>query len=136
MNQRPKPICFWSYPAKRVTGASPKPSPYIDLELQEGTTPLVKEMAGKLTRSFNNFHQPDIAEADYAGPRVILDNRYKLVVDGQSGSDTNVELFDLHADRAEQNNLAGSKPEVAERLLSELRQWQTSVLNSLQEADY
>ncbi|WP_372897701.1 sulfatase [Stieleria sp.] len=136
MNQRPKPICFWSYPANRVTGANPKPAPYIDLELQEGTTPLVKEMAGKLTRSFNNFHQPEIGEADYAGPRVILDNRYKLVVDGQSGSDTNIELFDLHADRAEQNNLAGSKPEVTERLLSELRQWQTSVLNSLQEADY
>ncbi|QDV43450.1 Arylsulfatase [Stieleria neptunia] len=136
MKQRPKPICFWSYPSKRVTGASPKPRPYIDLALQEGTTPLVKEMAGKLTRSFNNFHQPEIAEADYAGPRVILDNRYKLVVDGQSGSEANVELFDLHADRAEQENLAGSEPAVTKRLLSELRQWQTSVLNSLQEVDY
>ncbi|QEF99782.1 Arylsulfatase [Stieleria maiorica] len=136
MTQRPKPICFWSYPTKRVTAAQAKPKPYIDPAFQEGTTPLVKEMAGKLTRSFNNYHQPEITDEDYAGPRVILDNRFKLVVDASAKDPTNVELFDLHADREEATNLAQSNAEVTERLSRQLRTWQTSVLNSLQEADY
>ena len=131
MAARPQPICFWSYQSNRVTGRKPPPKPYIDPQLQEGTTPLVKFMAGKLTRSFRNYHQPPIEEADYEGERVILDNRYKLVVDGKS-----TELFDITTDVAEQHNLADTHPEITKRLQAELRDWQSSVLGSLREADY
>lgn len=136
MNERPEPICFWSYPSGRVTSADPRAKPYIDPALQEGTTPLVKMMGDKYTRSFKNFHQPSIDEADYAGPRVILNDRYKLVVAGARGKTETVELFDLKSDRAEQHNLADSQPEITRRLRGELRQWQSSVLQSLSEADY
>jgi arylsulfatase A-like enzyme len=91
-------------------------------------------MDGKYTRSFRNFHHPDINEADYFGPRSILDGSYKLVVDGEV--DSMLELFNLVDDPLEKENLVDAEPEVARRLKEELRQWQKSVLQSLTGADY
>ena len=130
MNQRPKPIGFWRYNSKRLSGSQP----YLSAPLQVGTTPLVKYMGNIRTRNFKNFHQPPIEEADYEGPRVYLDNQYKLVLGGSSK--TSVELFDLSKDSAEEENLADQLPQVTSRLSQELRTWQTSVLKSLQEKDY
>ncbi len=135
MQSRPKPIGFWDYDSKRVTSRQPKPEPYLPSDLQEGTTPLVKYMAGKLTRSFENYHQPPIEDEDYAGDRVLLDNRYKLVVKGGARTPL-VELYDLQTDPAEESNLAQQRPEITARMQSQLHDWQTSVLNSLREADY
>ncbi len=135
MAQRPEPICFWRYNSQRVTAANPKAKPYITLELQEGTTPLVKYLEGKLTRSFKNYHQPAIAEQDFAGSRAILDGKYKLVIEGEDG-DGGIELFNLRDDRAEEQNIADKEPEVVAELSGRLRQWQTSVLQSLTAADY
>lgn len=132
MTQRPRPICFWNYNA----GGEAKNQPYIDPKLQEGTTPLVKKMGGRLTRNFNNFHHPVISEQDFAGPRAIVDNRYKLVIAGQGKKELSKELFDLREDPAEKNNLIDSKPETAKELERELRAWQESVLKSLTGADY
>lgn len=134
MKERPAPIYFWKYNSKRVTGHSPKPTPYIDPELQEGTTPLVKYMGNKLTRSFRNFHQPPVSDKDYVSPRVALGNRYKLVVDGEKNSA--VELFDLRHDPAETKNLAKSKPDITAQMQEQLRSWQDSVFNSLTLKDY
>lgn len=129
MQERPEPICFWNFDASREGDEN-----YIDPELQEGTTPLVKMMAGKYTRTFRNVHHREITEADYGGPRAILDNRYKLVIDG--GNDTGKELFDMREDDAETTNLIDEKPEVAAELERKLRAWQDSVLKSLTGADY
>ncbi|MDA2939214.1 sulfatase-like hydrolase/transferase [Acidobacteria bacterium AH-259-A15] len=134
MTERPSPICFWSYNASQ--DAQSGLEPYIDPKLQEGTTPLVKKMDGRLTRNFRNFRHPTITEEDFSGPRTILDNRYKLVIDGQPGSEPARELFDLLNDQAEENNLIETKSEIAENLERQLRDWQQSVLNSLTGADY
>ena len=134
MTERRSPICFWSYGTAKLPKRGLKP--YIDPKLQEGTTPLVKILDGRRTRNFRNFHHPSITEQDFAGPRVILDGRYKLVVGGQSGSDSERELFDLHADRAEKNNLIETEPKIAKKLRQQLREWQQSVMNSLTGADY
>lgn len=131
MTERASPICFWSY-----DNPQGDPEPYIDPKLQEGTTPLVKLMDGRATRSFVNFHHRQITEGDFFGPRAILDNRYKLVVDGEPGSESVVELFDLRSDRAEAENLVGTQPETAQRLQQQLRAWQQSVLESLTGSDY
>ena len=128
MKSRPKPICFWNFRGTRGK------KPYIDPQLQKGTTPLVKLMNGIPTRNFVNFHHPGITEQDYNGPRAIIDGEYKLVIDGEKKSGT--ELFDLHNDQAEKNNLSSTKPVVAKRLSQELRDWQTSVLKSLMREDY
>jgi hypothetical protein len=43
-------------------------------------------MGDKRTRSFRNYHQPEITEADYGGDRVVIDGDYKLVVDGNGNA--------------------------------------------------
>ena len=131
MTQRP-PICFWSYPSKRITAHTPELKPWIDPLLQEGTTELVKYMGSKRTRSFRNFHQPEITEADYGGSRVLLDADHKLVIDGNE----NIELFDLGKDRSEGMDIHESQSELALKLQKQLRSWQASVLQSLRAGDY
>ena len=129
---RDKPILFWSFRSDQQSGKTAKP--YIAPELQQGTTPLVKEMGGILTRNFKNFHHPEIRERDFLGPRSIITDDYKLVVDGDKG--TGIELFDLKLDPAEKNNLAQDNPQIVQQLSEQLRQWQASVLNSLMGRDY
>ncbi len=134
MTERPSPICFWTYDTRHETAGDPKP--YIDPQLQEGTTPLVKIMDGRFTRNFRNFHHPEIAEEDFLGERAILGNRYKLVIGGERGDETAKELFDLRANQAEKTNLIEAQPEIAADLARQLREWQESVLNSLTGKDY
>jgi arylsulfatase A-like enzyme len=134
MRRRPSPIFFWSFNTGRAFRGDPKP--YIDPKLQEGTTPLVKMMAGKYTRSFRNLHYEKISEQDFGGARTVLGNRYKLVVDAQSGKKSTIELFDLRNDPAEKQNLIKSHKIIAKRMEKQLRDWQQSVLKSLTGADY
>jgi arylsulfatase A-like enzyme len=130
--ERPSPIGFWNYAA----GDEDASQPYVDPEMQEGTTPLVKIMDGSFTRSFINFHHPTIRARDYHGARTILDNRYKLVIHAQKNGEPLRELFDVRSDPAEKNNLIDKHPEIADQLARQLRDWQDSVLNSLTGADY
>jgi arylsulfatase A-like enzyme len=64
----------------------------------------------------------------------VIDNRYKLVVDGTK--DSGRELFDLRADPAEKINIIAAHPAEAEKLAAILQTWQRSVLESLTGADY
>jgi arylsulfatase A-like enzyme len=130
MDERPDPICFWSFGGEVADDAEP----YIDPELQAGTCPLAKLMDGKFTRDFENYHHPVIGDADFKGPRAILGRRFKLVIDGQPGSGR--ELFDIRADAGESRDLASIHPLEAQRLGDKLKQWQQSVLESLTGADY
>jgi arylsulfatase A-like enzyme len=134
LRERSAPIFFWSFGNSQRFKGDPKP--WIDPDLQEGTTPLVKLLGGIPTRNFRNYHHPDIVESDYRGARVMLGNRYKLVIHNGKGGDLNVELFDLRADPAEQTNLAEREPAIVNTMQAELRSWQQSVLKSLTGADY
>ncbi|HNW42844.1 MAG TPA: sulfatase-like hydrolase/transferase, partial [Opitutaceae bacterium] len=134
MTARPTPLHFWMYDTRANAGAKQKS--YISPELQQGTTPLVKKMGGKATRDFTNFHHPVITEADYIGPRSIIEGDHKIVIHEQKNGAPKIELFDLKADPAEKTNLLEQKPELAKELQSKLRQWQDSVLKSLTGADY
>ena len=89
-------------------------------------------MGDKYTRTFRNFHYPGISEQHFGGPRVMLGNRYKLVVDAQSTP----ELFDLTNDPAEEQNLLESQKEIARKMQKQLHDWQQSVLESLTGSDY
>jgi arylsulfatase A-like enzyme len=131
MTERPSPIGFWNGLPRPAAGTA---KPYLEPELQKGTTPLVKLMDGIATRNFENYRHPQIAEKDFAGARAILDNRYKLVIDGAPGSGR--ELFDVRSDPAEKNNLIQTHAAVAAKLEQQLCAWQQSVLESLTGADY
>jgi arylsulfatase A-like enzyme len=131
---RPTPLYFWEYNSQRL--ADSNSTPWLDPELQKGTTPLVKLMAGKATRDFTNFRHPKIAEDDYLGARAIIDGRFKLVLHEAPQGSVTRELFDLQADPAEKVNLVAEQGKIAERLQTGLRDWQRSVLHSLTGADY
>jgi len=134
MADRPRPLCFWAYSTARLSRS--KPEPWIDPELQEGTTPLVKLSGGKATRDFRNYRHTAITEDDYLGPRAIIDGRFKLVIHDQRSRGVKRELFDLQTDPAERTDLLERQPAVAEELQARLRAWQESVLKSLTGADY
>ena len=130
MKKRLKPIVFWNFPIDKNHNGKP----YIDPELQTGTTPLVKQMGGIFTRNFRNYHYTEITEGDFKGERAIISGDYKLVIDG--ATDSGIELFNLQSDSAETKNIADSQPAMVKKLKKEIHDWQASVLNSLMEADY
>jgi len=135
MTERPVPIQFWNYDfahARRTHSET-----YIDPELQKGTTPLAKLAGGKATRDFLNLRHPGpIVDADYRGPRAIIDGRYKLVIHEPEQGEPKYELFDLDSDPAERTDLIARYPDTAESLQRKLRDWQSSVLQSLLGKDY
>jgi len=134
MTERPTSMQFWAYETAGMKGANAEP--YIDPEMQKGTTPLAKLAGGKATRDFTNFRHPAIADTDYRGARAIIEGRFKLVIHDPKNGDAKRELFDLEADPAEKTDLFAKQPEVAEKLQAQLRSWQQSVLQSLTGADY
>ena len=132
MTARPSPLFFWSFNSDSLNDRAR--DPYINPDLQVGTTPLVKLMNGIPTRNFQNIHYRTIKTHDFLGSRVILDHHYKLVINGATDSDT--ELFHLGNDPAETHNLAADEPAIVITLAKQLREWQSSTLNSLTGADY
>ena len=132
MTARPEPIFFWSFNIAGLNGRMTEP--YIRADLQAGTTPLVKLMDGIPTRIFQNFHYSTIMPSDYLGSRVVLDNDYKLVVNGSTGSTT--ELFNITRDPGETTDLSDREPAVVDLMQRQLREWQDSTLHSLTGADY
>lgn len=134
MEERPDPICFWNGVGGNLTDDALEP--YIDPDLQKGTTPLVKLSGGIPTRNFKNYRHEHVQEEDFSGARAILGNRYKLVIHGGVGDEAKRELFDVRQDSAEQNNLIDSQPAIAGELELQLRDWQQSVLQSLLGQDY
>ncbi len=134
MTERSNPLYFWEYDLGSLKGDTLRP--WIDPELQKGTTPLVKKMRGKATRDFTNFHQPAITDADSRGARAIIGGHFKFVIHEPALGDPKHELFDLQADPAEKTNLIEKQPATAGKLQDQLREWQKSVLQSLTGADY
>ncbi|WP_052028797.1 sulfatase family protein [Rhodopirellula baltica] len=128
MKQRNQPICFWSFDHRRESNQDP----YLPEDAQQGTTPLVKLMRGNATRNFVNYHHREIESQDFGGTRVILDDRYKLVV----SADGSKELYAMSTDPNETKNVLANQPEIAQSLTDQLQAWQQSVLESLTGQDY
>ncbi|MFM2221439.1 MAG: hypothetical protein RLZZ553_1187 [Verrucomicrobiota bacterium] len=133
LHERPSPIFFWEFSIERLM--STKPQPYIDPNLQQGTTPLVKRSSGKNTRDFQNFHYHSVHAADRIGPRAIISDNHKLVIREKKDKKT-MEMYDLEIDPAEKSNIIDQKPQLARKMQSDLDHWQDSVLQSLTGADY
>lgn len=132
VTERTEPIFFWEFDGRTVQNRGGEP--YVDPSLQEGTTPLVKMMDGKYTRTFRNLKHPIIRESDYGGELAVLDGSFKLVVNGEG--DSSLELFDVSRDPYETTNLVEQKPELAASMREQLQRWQNSVLHSLTGGDY
>ena len=126
MKERPQPICFWKYDRQRE--AKESPGPWLDPELQRGTTPTSK----RYEIEFANHRHPVARTAGFGGLAAIMDNRYKLLVPPKGP----MELYDLRADTKEVTDVAGKRPDVVASLEKTLRTWQRSVEVSLTGAEY
>ena len=124
MAERPRPICFWQYEAKRDADNGP----YLPEAEQAGTTPY----ATQDSIPFRNWRHPKARTEDFGGAAAILDNRLKLV-EPRSGQQ---ELYDIRQDESESRNLAAAQPEAVKKLDGQLKDWQRSVERSLTGADY
>lgn len=132
--ERKKALCFWKISTKDIVhDATPE---YIESELQQGTTPLVKKMGNKYTRSFKNYVYDSISENHFNGSKTIMHENFKLMVNENAQNTTAFELYDIEKDRAETNNIAHLHPDKVEALRIKLFEWQKSVLNSLKGNDY
>lgn len=134
MHQRTSPIFFWHFEPGSVFNEASQS--YIEERFQEGTTPLVKMMAGKYTRTFRNLQYPEVTKTDIGGARTMVDNNYKLLIDAGDSQESVIELYDITNDPSENNNLASVQPDVVESMQRQLYNWQQSVLKSLTAADY
>jgi arylsulfatase A-like enzyme len=130
--ERGSPLCFWRFSPPASGGAGET----IERPLQQGTTPLVKLMAGKATRDFTNPQVTSYAKSDFAGSRAVMRGKWKLIVHQSRGEPPRVQLYDLETDPREQTNLAAEQKAVVESLREYLTAWQRSVLESLVGADY
>jgi arylsulfatase A-like enzyme len=88
-------------------------------ELPLRTKPLFWEYG----RNKTSFAYPN--EATHRSPNVaIRDGRWKLLVNADG---SRAELYDLHADSHETNNLVTERPDVAKRLVEKALAWRQSV---------
>jgi len=131
--ERNRPHFFWQYNRDLFDEGC---DPYISIELQEGTTPLVRKRHGKYTRTFRNCVYTEISQEDFQGERVMMSDRYKLIIEGDTPDSKGYELYDIKEDPFETRNLADEHPEIAGEMAASLREWQESVLNSLIGGDY
>lgn len=129
MDSRDKPLGFWSY--NEIRGQSMK----SDQILQEYNKLLNENMSeGPINEGLLNSPDKDykgLANYPYSGSSVWLVNEWKLHQIRET-----FELYNLENDPKEENNLADQFPQRVENMKKALRQWQDSVVGSIQGEDY
>ena len=77
------------------------------------------------------------SETELPGHSAWIDGDWKLhrIADA-SGAKVRYELYNLHKDRKEENDLIADEPDRAERMKAALDAWQRSVVGSLNGEDY
>lgn len=124
MEERPAPIGFWRY-NREPEAKNPR---WLPEELTRGTTPTTRNPG----IDFVNFRHPVAKTSDFGGVAAWMENRHKLVRQGNQPP----ELYDLLADPYEQIDLAADQPGRVRVMLESLEAWQRSVERSLTGADY
>ncbi len=98
----------------------------------DGTSllPLLREAAPTLGREAIRWHYPHYHHFGGRPSSAIRSGPYKLI-EWHEGTLLNqgpaVELFDVVADTGEQRNLAAEKPDLARRLLADVRAWRAQI---------
>jgi arylsulfatase A-like enzyme len=110
-------LCFTLLAAAGLTPTADQPADGIDL------TPLLKNADAKLTRETLYWHYPHYYETT-TPVSAIRAGDWKLL---EYFEDGRRELFNLHDDPPEANNLAATQPEKAATLQQQLAAWREAV---------
>jgi arylsulfatase A-like enzyme len=129
---RPKPIGFWSYPAKGNRTASAAIMAAL-LEAQKNGDEIGDRAglcldAGKIAQQY--------PAGKFAGHAAWLDWPWKLHrIEGKDGA-VKIELYDLAADPGEKSDDTTAQPQRAQSMRADLEKWLASVAASLNGGDY
>ncbi|WP_372946922.1 sulfatase-like hydrolase/transferase [Mariniphaga sp.] len=132
MKNRPQPMGFWQYPAPgRRTPSAQWMAELFEAQKQgkmvSDSSRLVLE-AGDISAQY--------PEDSFPGHAAWLDWPWKLHRIQNNSGDIKLELYQLENDSLEQNNLAEIESAKVESMLSQLEEWQHSVITSLNGNDY
>lgn len=114
--------------------------PLLDDQMSARPKPVGFMLWGNAHSTDAEFYKIDFV-TDTQG--VWIDGNYKLVVEGRKDLKDQkdlrkppIRLFDIYADPAEKNNLAGQHPEIVQRMRSDLNDWRRSVRSSYEGHDW
>lgn len=132
MTARNKPMGFWVYPARG------KPRRSHDLLLEQ----LQEQKSGKKTAGSNDI-DPDAgdlstkySDRDLPGHASLIDGDYKLHRIPNKNGKVTYSLFNLGDDIKEKQDRSKEEPEQLTRMKKALRNWQKSVVRSMNGEDY
>jgi arylsulfatase A-like enzyme len=132
MQTRPGPMGFWDYPTRGISTPSRKwMSELLEVQKAGRESPETFRLrldAGEITEQYPLDSFP--------GHCALLDWPWKLHRIESKKGDVRFELYNLEKDPLEQNNLTDQKTDRANSMKPQLKQWLTSVVNSLNGKDY
>lgn len=132
MKNRPQPMGFWQYPSRgRRTPSAQWMAELLEAQKQGKTVSDSARLAldaGKITVQY--------PEDSFPGHAAWLDWPWKLHRIQNNSVEITLELYQLENDSLEQNSIATSEFEKVKAMLSNLEDWQQSVIESLNGKDY
>jgi len=131
MNARPKPIGFWNYPIPGIGVSSKK----LMLELLE-TQKTGRQLDDKSRLRLDAGKLEQYPEDTFPGHAAWLDWPWKLHRIQEKAGDVKFELYNLNEDPEEKKDLTAQHIERVKSMKSELKDWQVSVIRSLNGKDY
>jgi arylsulfatase A-like enzyme len=132
LQARPKPMGFWDYTAKGIS----TPSAAWMKQLLEA-----QQAGGDLAPHESSQRAADLPEPRYPidqfpGHAAWIDGHWKLHRICDKHNSVRWELYDLTADPAEENDVAGVQAERVKEMQGPLEDWLKSVVHSLNGDDY
>ena len=130
---REQPIAFWVYPEGGIRTPSAEWMKQLQDE-QQGRSPATA--APQLTSTA--LLQQRYDGENLVGHTALILKNHKLhrIPNGKQSLEFRLELYDLMNDPQEERDLSETHPERAKELSDTLRNWQRSVINSLNGDDY
>lgn len=132
MNQRPRPMGFWDYPA----GGISTPSATWMAELLKAQQAGGDLKAHPSSRKAAELPQPAYSVSEFPGHAAWLDGDWKLHRIARKNGRITWELYDLSRDPAEANDVADDEKQQVASMRKELELWLASVARSLNGGDY
>ena len=137
MNERKKPLGFWSYPEKGKPVYSTRILQQIAQQQEKDGVSEVPSSKTQPTKLQISGEKPiQYSETNLPGSSAWIDGNYKLRREAVADNTPTYTLFDLENDRREQKNLVDQQPERMQRMKVALHDWQVSVIRSLNGKDY
>lgn len=132
MTARSQPMGFWTYPEK----GHPKKSTAILLDIKGRQTadnpnppgPIPDADAASLAKQYSKQELP--------GAAAWIDGDYKLLKTETKQGAPNYALYHLSQDKAEKQDLSQKEPQRLKQMKAGLKNWQESVVDSLNGKDY